>query len=199
MLPVRTIIQGIASILNREVLKKSGFKKVGMTWLKEAPWTQVINMQMGKWNTQEEGTFTINLGLHIPELHAAIEAYPVSGSVKEYDCDVRQRIGLLMPVRQDFWWEVKSTSDVRSIADEVSQALLKHGIPWLDQTAQSLSTIAEELKSHASHSAAAVAFAFAGDLASANKSMANAFAHSNPLAFPKLQRLAKAHGITIPN
>ncbi len=196
-LPVRTIIQSIAKTLNEQLLKNAGYKKSGLTWLCGAPWTRVINLQVGKWNTPDEGTFTINLGLFIPELHAATESTPVTGSIKEYDCDVRRRIGELMPAGMDYWWKVTSTTDSAAIAKEVCQALLQHGMPWLDQTGKSLSDVAHELQRQASHSKAAVAFALAGDLPSATDAMSIALAHCNPLFIPKLRRLAERHGISI--
>ncbi len=198
-LPVRTIIQSIAKTMDAELLKNAGYKKSGLTWLCDAPWTRIINLQVGKWNTPAEGTFTINLGLFIPELHAATESTPVTGSIKEYDCDVRRRIGELMPAGMDYWWKVTSTTDSAAMAKEVCQALLQHGMPWLDQTGKSLSDVAHELQRQASHSKAAVAFALAGDLPSATDAMSIALANCNPLFIPKLRRLAERHGISIPN
>lgn len=197
-LPVRTIIQSIAKTMDAELLKNAGYQKSGLTWLCGAPWTRVINLQVGKWNTPDEGTFTINLGLFIPELHAATESTPVTGSIKEYDCDVRLRIGELMPVGMDYWWKVTSATDSALIASEVCQALLRHGMPWLDQTGKSLSDVAHDLKRQASHSKAAVAFALAGDLPSASNAMSVALGNCNPLFIPKLRRLAEKHGISIP-
>lgn len=194
---VSEMIKHVASELNRRVLKPKGFRKAAMTWVRGSPWVQIINIQSGKWNTPSEGTFTLNLGLYVPELHAATEAWPVSGSVKEYDCDVRRRIGELMASAEDYWWEVTPTTELEPVIMTVCESVEAFAIPWLDRTNQSMENVAAELAHSCSFLSAAVAFALAGDKTAASQALANALANSNPSVLPKLRRLAAAHGLAI--
>jgi hypothetical protein len=51
----------------------------------------------------------------------------------EYHCTIRERIGLLMPGGQDYWWEIEASSDLSALAKEVQKAWLEYGQPWLHQ------------------------------------------------------------------
>src|SRR5437867_5045677 len=101
-------VQGIAP-----ELRKQGFKKQRNTFNREAEdnMIQVISFQMGQHmppGTPEVpgvrenlyGTFTINLGLYFGEV-AGLDNRSRPKFVRDVDCHLRQRLGLLLPDRAD--------------------------------------------------------------------------------------------------
>ena len=52
------------------------------------------------------------------------------GWVNEYDCQLRKRLGELMPVGRDVWW---SLDDPAETARVVGPALSSYALPWLER------------------------------------------------------------------
>src|SRR4051812_20433076 len=127
------LIKAMMSDFHQRHLKPLGFRKVGNTWVRSGEWPQVINVQLSKWNSSTQAQFTLNLGLFIKELHVASEGLPSKGDLKEYDCDVRTRIGELFPDKEDKWWKVTSGADAGQLADEVFAGIEQFGLPWFDR------------------------------------------------------------------
>ena len=75
------------------------------------------------------GTYTLNIGVYIPELARTPPSQ--GGWVADYQCTIRERIGTLLPGRQDTWWPVGSVD----AADVVLDALSTRVLPWLDRLA----------------------------------------------------------------
>jgi hypothetical protein len=75
------------------------------------------------------GTYTLNIGVYIPELARTPPSQ--GGWVADYQCTIHQRIGTLLPGRQDTWWPVGSVD----AADVVLDALSTRVLPWLDRLA----------------------------------------------------------------
>jgi hypothetical protein len=46
---------------------------------------------------------------------------------------VHKRIGHLMPVNRDYWWNFGPRSDLEEIAQDVVTACLRYGLPWLEE------------------------------------------------------------------
>ena len=190
------IIKAVASDLHQRHLKPLGFRKSGNTWIRPGQWTQVINVQLSKWNSSTEAKFTVNLGISIEELHAASEGLPLKGSLKEYDCDVRTRIGQLFPSQKDKWWEVAVTSDPDQLADDVFAQIEQFGLPWFDRLGTYPAVAAEFLERKIPFMAS-LAYHLGDDAESAETAMRQAEAESNRHFMPKLKRLATTHGIPI--
>jgi hypothetical protein len=77
------------------------------------------------------GTFTINLGVYVPEM--VLPGGDTPGAwVNEYDCQIRAAIGELLPGGKDGWWSLER-SDVAG--DVAVHALQEVGLPWLDRRA----------------------------------------------------------------
>jgi hypothetical protein len=190
----QAVIKEVASRLHSDLLKPRGFKKTAYTWIREDEWPKLINLQLSKWNSSEEARFTVNLGVFIPELHNAAGSYPVTGQPKEPDCDVRSRIGMLLPPGTDKWWEVSAASDEGKLFDEVIADLVEVGLPWLDRL-HDYTTVAEVLIGQKNSFMAAIALKLDGRDNEAAEAMAAAHAKANKLALPKLKRIAEAQGI----
>ena len=69
---------------------------------------------------------------HLPARpHANVSYGPGS---RQLDPEVRagywqQRIGVLMPARNDYWWEIQADSDTTHVAQEVTAAIRDYAIP----------------------------------------------------------------------
>lgn len=154
----------------------------------------VINVQLSKWNSSDDAQFTVNLGISIEPLHAATESLPIKGALKEYDCDLRVRIGQLLPTEQDLWWKVRLDSDSESLADDVFTRIEQHVLPWFERLS-CFEAVGREFLSQQIPFKAAIAYRLAGDADSAASAMAQAFEQANPEFLPMLRRIAVAQGI----
>jgi len=190
----QNIIKAMVASLHQRHLKPLGFRKSGTTWIRPVEWKHVINVQLSKWNSSEEAQFTVNLGISIEQLHAAAESLPLKGALKEYDCDVRARIGQLLPTKQDKWWTVRSDSVPEVLADDVFTNIAQLALPWFERLS-SFDAVASEFLTQKIPFKAAIAYRLAGDSVSAAAAMSQAFNKANPQALPMLRRIAIAQGI----
>jgi hypothetical protein len=117
----------------RPLMKQHGFAKSGRTWRRRRDaCVHLVNVQANKWNSAAEGSFTVNLAVYFPVLAEIVGTFPVRQTPAEMDCQLRERIGFLMPGANDFWWEVRPGSPMLQIADEVVSAVKTLGLPWLE-------------------------------------------------------------------
>ena len=120
------------------ILKQSNFKKAGSTFhcWPSSDACKVVNFQRSSGSTSSRIRFTVNLGVYLPCLSSR------TGSVgtaerrdpKEYDCQYRARIGLLMAAKNDHWWDLDGKTGVGSIRQELLVALAD-GLGQLDDLA----------------------------------------------------------------
>ena len=192
----QSIIKELVARLHGDILKPRGFKKSAHTWIRTDGWSKLINLQLSKSNTSAEASFTLNLGVFIRELHDAAGSYSVTGEPKEPDCDIRTRVGMLLPSGTDKWWKVTPASNTGRLFDEVSADLIDAGLPWLESL-QDYSTVATELMRQKNHFLAAIAHKLDGRGDAAAESMEMARAKANKLALPKLKMIAEALGIPL--
>ncbi|HEX8313789.1 MAG TPA: DUF4304 domain-containing protein, partial [Flavisolibacter sp.] len=109
-------------------LKGQGFEKKGRTYnrIVEQDLVQVINFQSGTFpigqyeipgiRESKYGTFTINFGVAIPEVyHVTSPKFPIPLFWKEYQCQIRERLGVLL-YKKDHWWTI--TDDSENISKE---------------------------------------------------------------------------------
>jgi uncharacterized protein DUF4304 len=116
------------------VLKREGFLKSSRTFRRSHfGCVQIINIQ-GSWtNYDDKGQFTFNLGVYFPEAAKIHGSFRITDRPLESDCIVNQRIGHLMPVQRDYWWDFDSKSNLDKIAQEAVSACMNYGLPWLDE------------------------------------------------------------------
>lgn len=112
-------------------LKGEGYvKKTRTFYLRKPEIIQVVNVQASMGNLDNEGRFTLNLGLYSQDLAALLEGKSDEEFPKEYHCVLRQRIGFLMPVKKDHWWTLPG--DEAGLAQEIVDAWQNFGKPWID-------------------------------------------------------------------
>lgn len=192
------VIKVIASSLHQRHLKGLGFGKSGRTWIRSTDWPQVINIQLSSFNSAEDARFTINVGISIPNLRDAWGSPLVRDHLKEYDCDMRSRIGSLLPENCDKWWDVSSSSDPDHLVHEVFVDISGFVLPWFNRLT-TYDEVAAELNRRKQWAKAAVAFHLGGDLKAAEASMIEAFAEAHPLALPRLRQIARKCSIPLPD
>jgi len=151
------VAQGLAPLL-----KSHGFAKAGRSFHRPRGnrW-QVVNVQASSGNSAAQARFTLNLGLCIPEVDLLAGQAPPKAKPKEYECTLRERIGLLMPQAKDHWWTLGPDSDPAALAPDVAATFAGYGLPWLEGYAD-LAEVAALLADAPTILAAAAALA-AGD------------------------------------
>lgn len=125
------------------VLRPLGFSKAGRTYNRPSSegLVQVINLQIWRPDpvppslpsSQAQGShdkFTVNLGVWIPEVAEHHLAPPRTKTIREYDCQVRGRLGQFVEPATDLWWPLND-----SWPDSASAALTllgAQGLAWLE-------------------------------------------------------------------
>ncbi|MCW8140521.1 MAG: DUF4304 domain-containing protein [Planctomycetota bacterium] len=128
-----------AELVRRDLqplLKNAGYLKRRFTFHRRAASGSValIQLQRSQYSTGSELRFTVNLSLWSPAAHEALGRLgwvpPVKKVPTEPACQVRQRIGFLMPKRADLWWKVTATTP-HDMAD-VRTAIESKAMPFLE-------------------------------------------------------------------
>jgi hypothetical protein len=140
------------------ILKMAGYKKRGNTFNKcvEPGIIHVVNFQMAPYmfNNVNEilpfrhnlyGSFTINLGVFILEVHNAVHGWKVSDFVSEPECEIRMRIGKLLSDGTDLWWDL--SGDTSTISSDVIKLIQDVALPFLEKLS-SRNLIIDEWEKH---------------------------------------------------
>ncbi|SRR5258706_2804968 len=127
-------IDHIVKIGIHPLLKQEGFLKSSRTFRRShINYVQIINVQ-GSWtNYNDKGQFTVNLAVYFPEAAKIHGSFRITNHPLESDCMVNQRIGFLMPIHRDYWWDFDFKSNLDTVAQEVVLACIDYGLPWLDE------------------------------------------------------------------
>jgi Domain of unknown function (DUF4304) len=73
------------------------------------------------------GKFTVNLGIYVTAM--ARMGTPKSDWINDYNCQLRKRLGELLPEQADVWWSLEHPA----AAEDVQREVIAHAIPWLDR------------------------------------------------------------------
>jgi len=123
-----------------DFLRSSGFKKSGRTYnrLVGDGLVHVINFQMGQYpignyaipgiRESEYGKFVVNLGVYLPCVSQIESGKTGNRIIQEYDCHIRERLGVLAEGR-DVWWSLDSSPEVTG--NLMVSLLQKFGLPFL--------------------------------------------------------------------
>ena len=74
--------------------------------------------------------FTINVGVYSTSLKI-FDNFEVNLKPTISDCHWKIRIGFLMPVNEDFWWEISEKTSVPDLLNDVINVLNEFAIPYL--------------------------------------------------------------------
>lgn len=127
----------------RPLLADLGYKAKGRTFnrISADGLTQVVNIQMGPsmppgteffpgLRNNMYGLFTINLGVHVPEVTDAIGYGEPKSWVQDYNCCIRARLGDVSGDIEDIWWHACFEEGILS---NVRERLITGGLPWLQK------------------------------------------------------------------
>ena len=115
------IVDGITKAELASLLKQHGFKKKTRNFYREnADRTDVINIQASQWNEGREGQFTVSVGICFPAISEIIDAPLIKGLPKEYDCTIRERIGLITEENRDIWWKINTETNQSVLANDLA-------------------------------------------------------------------------------
>ena len=112
-------------------LKPRGYVKSGSTFRLRSPEiVSIVSMQSSTSSTSALAKVTINLGIHVLALQdpQRPEKNPSTSSAHWH-----QRIGQLMPEKNDVWWSIHTIDEAGSVAAEVVRRVEQFGLPALAQ------------------------------------------------------------------
>lgn len=107
-----------------------------------------IHFQASRWGSRDAGSFTVYLAVTSPSIyrHWSGRSFPANPATALWP--IHQRLSLLFPEGKDCWWDVSATTDVTTLAAEISQHLQTYGLPFFDRFL-STSAILESLQREA--------------------------------------------------
>jgi Domain of unknown function (DUF4304) len=197
-LPAKKLVDEIVKRGLQPHLKAAGYKKKARTFFRELDGGvfQIVNVQLSQWGTATESKFTINLGVFFPSIQQISLKPALDGVPNEYDCHLRQRIGMLMPDHLDHWWTVTSNPSIDGVAQQISEAWSMYGQQWIERCSH-LELIEDKDMYKSSVIAMMIAIALS-DKATAKAMHKQMYknVHTTPPSFRLyLEQLGKAHGL----
>jgi hypothetical protein len=142
-------------------LKAAGFRKERHTFKREPEpgLIHVVNFQMGPYEPGSNyefppykvnvyGYFTVNLGVFLSEVRAQTMPGAPPRFPKEYQCEIRARLGELMPEGEGGWWTLKAETGL--LASAIWEAIEEYGLPFLDRYPSRSAILAEWYRDGAS-------------------------------------------------
>ncbi|WP_309386688.1 DUF4304 domain-containing protein [Cerasicoccus frondis] len=132
--PSSKVIDQVLASGPKQFFKETGFRKMARSFIKEVGdlyW--VVNFQSSMWNSPESARFTVNLMLVLPYFHEIWTSKPFPKNPGSAAPVCRFRIGLLMPERKDYWWEVDLETDAEQVGNEVTELIASIGLPYLEK------------------------------------------------------------------
>ena len=118
-----------------DYLKDNDFKKRGNHFYKSnGSIGYCVNIQNDKWNDANQIRFTLNVGIFTDAFWLECEDFTNSGIIptfpKEYECAIRERIGDLLPVKEDKWYCITSGTDGMKLWSEIERDLTEYALPF---------------------------------------------------------------------
>jgi hypothetical protein len=123
-----SLMQEVGKFLSTE-----GFHRSGKSFLKPMPDKKVrwnIWPQRSKWNTAEECEFTFEVYAEWKHRWARCEDWETKTT---WYGVVGNRIGSLMPQKQDAWWELKEGTSISFLSDRINGVMSSCALPFLKQ------------------------------------------------------------------
>ena len=123
------------------------YQRFGWTWncQNAAGFTQVINLQANP--DSDVCSFTVNLGVYVPQINRFQQRVEQRGFVQEAECDFRERLSIIA-YQQDRWWQL--SDDPLALAEQLL-SLLHQAEAWFEQY-RDVETIIQTWE-HSTHSA----------------------------------------------
>jgi hypothetical protein len=132
-----TVQQALTSFL-----RPLGFRRKGRSFNRRVTdgLVHVVTLQMGEYPIGDYvipeiresfyGRFTANLGVFLPGVRSLEHHRPAPQFLREYDCDIRQRLSVLA-YSEDRWWDLDHA--VAETASEIVRLMDGFGVPFLER------------------------------------------------------------------
>ncbi len=109
------------------------FKKNGNNFYREINGIgQAFNFQQSQWNSKDDKTFVFNLGLIDKETYSEIYKKELPKFPKEYDCEIRLRLGHLMN-KGDKWYDLNQRTDFSKLKEQINKDLKTFAVPFYEK------------------------------------------------------------------
>ncbi len=117
----------------KDFLKIKGFSKKGDSfYISNHDNWGIINFQKSTSNSVEMKSFTINIGVFSTKIEAFMGTYDAK-KISVWDCHWRNRIGLFLPEKKDYWWKIDSQTSIEVLYNEIVNIIDAIIIPNLNK------------------------------------------------------------------
>lgn len=116
------------------VLKGHGFSRKGLTFYINRDGNYgLINFQKSTKSNSDMIIFTINIGVISRRLLQFFSAEQRSTDLFVDNCHWRERIGFMLPTRQDKWWTIEANTSTEHLAEELCEYIVSLAIPEINK------------------------------------------------------------------
>lgn len=127
--PVQIAVRAASKAAFDNGLKAAGFRRQGNHLHRRAhDLIHAFNFQASRGSAVPLGEFTVNLVVTADFIYRHWMGRPLPKNPAAALFPIQQRIGSLLPQRQDTWW--RADADIESVCIEVRQALVTYGLPF---------------------------------------------------------------------
>lgn len=123
------LIKEISSLLKSKSFSRKGncfYLRQGNNW-------GLLDFQKSRKSTADEVIFTINLGVCSSRLLGFFSPDLLEQKPSIEACQWRERVGFLLPERQDKWWLVRDIEPLDPLVNELKGCLVQVAIPAIEQ------------------------------------------------------------------
>lgn len=116
------------------LLKEKGFSRKGNCfYLRQRNNWGLLDFQKSRKSTADEIVFTMNLGVCSGRLLEFFSPDLLEQKPSIEVCHWHERVGFLLPERQDKWWLIRAAEPLDSLVDELKGSLVRVAIPAIEQ------------------------------------------------------------------
>lgn len=115
-----------------KLLRPLGFKRKGpIIFTRTHDNFGVLHFQSSSASSKTEIVFTLNIGVIIGKLEGPREYNHLLKHPSTIHAQIRERIGHLLPQKEDTWWKVSGAVDVPKLSKDVSRCVLEKAVPFV--------------------------------------------------------------------
>ncbi|MDP9178986.1 MAG: DUF4304 domain-containing protein [Gemmatimonadota bacterium] len=128
MTTARVFTQLLRSV--ESILGPAGFARTKRSfWIQSGNNIGIIDVQKSRKSTADRVLFTLNLGVWSDRVGSFVAGGTKSHPPEVDDCHWRERIGFLLPDREDKWWTINESDDAAAVIDDVGPVMESVAVP----------------------------------------------------------------------